>query len=312
MSEVSSNPPNSINSTNSTNSANSLNSPKGVLYLVATPIGTLGDFSMRAQEVLKKVDVVACEDTRHSGQLLQHFGIQKKLLSLHEHNENERTNQVLSLLGNGESVALVSDAGTPAISDPGAQLVNAVHSEGYAVLSVPGPSSLSAALAAGGFLAPRKLFVGFFPRNSKDQRDEILVWQKVTPCVVVFFESPRRLLATLKVLQNELPSLARVCVSREISKRYEEHIRGSANGIHEVLAKRDQVVGECVVQIELPKTQSEVTLEESVAAAQKLLEGGLSIKESSKKSAVEFGFRSKDIYAALVAQNRNLGSDDTE
>ena len=172
------------------------------LYIVSTPIGNLSDLSTHAQNILSTVSFILCEDTRHSLKLLNHFGIKNNLESLHIHNEKNKLDYLLDKLINSDthSAALVSDAGTPAICDPGSYLVAAAHEKNIQVIIVPGPSSMSSALAACGFIQPRSLFSGFLSKNKSEQFAEFKMWVNVSPCIALFFESPRRVLETLKNL----------------------------------------------------------------------------------------------------------------
>jgi 16S rRNA (cytidine1402-2'-O)-methyltransferase len=196
------------------------------LAVCATPIGNLEDVTLRVLEELRTADVVLCEDTRHTRVLLDRHGISVRLLSYHEHNEAKRTAELLPRLEAGEHVALVSDAGLPGISDPGARLVGAALDAGVPVTVLPGPSAAETALVASGFQADRYQFVGFLPRGAKQLRD---LWDELArwPHPVVAFESPQRLPATLRSLADADPERA-VAVCRELTKKFEEIVRGSA------------------------------------------------------------------------------------
>lgn len=194
--------------------------PKPTLYVVATPIGNLRDISLRALEVLKNVAVIAAEDTRVTAKLLNHYGITAKLVALHEHNEKRATPQLLALLAQGKSMALVSDAGTPAISDPGAQLVAAVRGAGYAVTPVPGANAAVAAFSAAGLAAPHFLFYGFLPQRAAERRRE-LARLALYPFALVFFEAPHRISASLADMRGTLGAPRRVVIARELTKLFE-------------------------------------------------------------------------------------------
>ena len=291
------------------------------LYIVATPIGTLADLSPRAAQILAEVDVVYCEDTRHTAHLFGALGIQaKRLESLHGHNEQAKTPQIIDRILAGQTAALVTDAGTPAVSDPGAVLVEAAHQAGISVLSVPGPSSLAAALGAGGFEIAPKIFGEFFPRESKHRLVEVQKWLNLRPCVAVFFESPRRVCGTLSFLAG-LADLAdaQVCVSKEISKRFEKHWRGPLGEIAAQFAASSEPQGEFVVQVALPKkavsskSESEGSfLSQKHEVFEKVLSlktQGQSLKEACKTVAATSGssgslgsgWSAKDLYAAFQA-----------
>lgn len=198
----------------------------GTLYVVATPIGNLEDVTFRALRVLREVAVVAAEDTRRSGQLLRHFGIATPLVSLHQHNEGLKTEFLLSRLRAGESVALVSDAGTPAVSDPGAVVVAAARAAGIRVEPVPGPSAVMAAVSAAGLLDGEHFgFFGFPPIKAKDRESWLsMVHQAAASMAAVFFEAPHRILATLAELDNR--SIDRIMVFRELTKLHETSYDG--------------------------------------------------------------------------------------
>ena len=197
-----------------------------MLYVVATPIGNLGDITVRALEVLKSVDVVAAEDTRHSGMLLKHFEIKKPLVSYHEHNEAMRTAQLVERLAADENVALITDAGTPALSDPGARLIRACIERGLPLTIIPGPSSILAALVGSGFSTERFYFGGFLPVKS-GQRERELRATAERGETTIFFESPYRLTKTLTVCTGVMPD-RQLCVARELTKKFEEFRHGIA------------------------------------------------------------------------------------
>jgi 16S rRNA (cytidine1402-2'-O)-methyltransferase len=198
-----------------------------MLYVVATPIGNLGDITVRALEVLKSVDVIAAEDTRHSGMLLKHFEIKKPLVSYHEHNEAMRTAQLVDRLAGDENVALITDAGTPALSDPGARLIRACIERGLPLTIIPGPSSILAALVGSGFSTERFYFGGFLPVKS-GQRERELRAMAERGETTIFFESPYRLTKTLAVCTGIMPD-RQLCVARELTKKFEEFRHGVAS-----------------------------------------------------------------------------------
>ena len=198
-----------------------------MLYVVATPIGNLGDMTFRALEVLKSVDLIAAEDTRHSGMLLKHFEIKKPLVSYHEHNEAMRTAQLVERLAADENVALITDAGTPALSDPGARLIRACIERGLPLTIIPGPSSILAALVGSGFSTERFYFGGFLPVKS-GQRERELRATAERGETTIFFESPYRLTKTLAVCTGIIPD-RQLCVARELTKKFEEFRHGIAS-----------------------------------------------------------------------------------
>lgn len=197
-----------------------------MLYLVATPIGNLGDLSLRAIEVLKSVDVIAAEDTRHSGNLLRHYEIHKPLVSYHEHNEAMRTAELLARLQEGGNVAVISDAGMPGISDPGHRLLHACQEAGVPYTVVPGASAVLTALIGSGFPAEQFYYAGFLPTKS-GQREREIVAAGERATTTIFFESPYRLLKTLQVFAEKFPARV-LCVARELTKQFEEYRIGPA------------------------------------------------------------------------------------
>ncbi len=206
-----------------------------MLTLVPTPIGNLGDITLRALEVLKGADLIAAEDTRHSGILLRHYGIQKPLLSYHEHNEARRTAELLERLKAGEHIAVITDAGMPAISDPGLRLLRACQIEAIDYTVLPGPSALLTALVGSGFPTDAFYFAGFLPQKSGGRERELIDAgaRKVTS---IFFESPHRLVRTLEAFARLLPD-REVCVARELTKQFEEYRRGTGAELAEHYAQ---------------------------------------------------------------------------
>jgi 16S rRNA (cytidine1402-2'-O)-methyltransferase len=198
-----------------------------MLYVVSTPIGNLGDITLRALDVLKSVDVIAAEDTRHSGVLLKHFEIKKALLSYHEHNEAMRAAQLVERLAAGEDVALITDAGTPGLSDPGARLISECIKRGLPFTIIPGPSSILAALVGSGFSTEKFCFRGFLPIK-RGQRERELRGATEREETTIFFESPYRLTKTLAACIEIMPD-RQLCVARELTKKFEEFRRGTAS-----------------------------------------------------------------------------------
>ena len=222
----------------------------GLLYVVATPIGNLDDISRRACQVLSDVDLIACEDTRHSRVLLSHLGIDNRLVAYHDHNEAEAVPRLLRLLVEGQSIALVSDAGTPLISDPGFRLVRAAREQGLRVVPIPGPSALIAALSVSGLPSDRFLFVGFPPRGG-DERRRWLAELAREPGTLICYESGRRAVATLADLAEALGAERRAVIARELTKRFETILDDDLAGLQQrVAADPDQQLGELVLLIE--------------------------------------------------------------
>ena len=200
-----------------------------MLYLVATPIGNLGDITLRALEVLKSVDLIAAEDTRHSGNLLRHYSIQKPMVSYHEHNEAMRTAELLERLKDGLNVAVISDAGMPGISDPGQRLLRACIENQIPYTIIPGPSSVLTALVGSGFPAEQFFYGGFLPNTSGRREREVLAAGPRAE-TSIFFESPYRLVKTLELFRLHFPDRM-LCVARELTKQFEEFRLGLAEGL---------------------------------------------------------------------------------
>jgi len=214
-----------------------------MLYVVATPIGNLSDITLRALEVLKSVHLIAAEDTRHSGMLLKNFGIKKPLVSYHEHNEAMRTAQLVERLAAGETVALITDAGTPGLSDPGARLIRECIRRDLPFTIIPGPSSILTALVGSGFATGNFCFRGFLPVKS-GQRERELQAAAEGDETTIFFESPYRLTKTLKACMDIMPD-RHLCVARELTKKFEEFRRGTARELfahYEVHPPKGEIV----------------------------------------------------------------------
>jgi 16S rRNA (cytidine1402-2'-O)-methyltransferase len=218
----------------------------GTLYLVATPIGNLEDITLRALRTLRECDVVAAEDTRHTVQLLRHFAISKPMLSYFQFNEARRSEELIERLGRGEKIALVTDAGSPGISDPGERVVKAAIAAGFRVEAVPGPSALVAALTASGLQAEEFHFIGFLPHKSGQRRNK-LESLKAFDGTLVFYESPYRIEKLLGELHEVFPE-RQVVLARELTKKFEEFLRGSPAELLELIHKRS-LKGEFVVLV---------------------------------------------------------------
>jgi len=219
----------------------------GKLYLVPTPIGNLADLSDRVRETLQQTDIVACEDTRHSGQLLAKLGLKKHLVSYHDFNETTRARQLIDRLLSGESIAVISDAGSPGISDPAYRIVKTAIDHNITIVPIPGPTSIIPALTASGLPTDRFFFEGFLPNKSGARRTR-LAKLKDYPHTLIFFESPHRITKTLADMIETLNDRT-ACLAREITKLYEEFIRGKLSEIHAILEKR-KVKGEIVLVVQ--------------------------------------------------------------
>jgi 16S rRNA (cytidine1402-2'-O)-methyltransferase len=268
----------------------------GSLYLVATPIGNLDDITLRALRILREeVSLIACEDTRQTQKLLQHFQIRQPLVSYHEHNEARRSAEILAMLERGESVALVSDAGTPLVSDPGYRVVTEAIQHGIAVVPVPGASALLAALAASGLPVHEFRFAGFLPPKALARRKMLEDLARETMTVVAY-ESPHRILETLADVQDVLPG-ASLVIAREITKLHEEFLRGSAASIREILKARGTVKGEITLLI-APAAQVETG--EPLEEVLKLTAEGVDRMQAIKTVAKRLGLPKREIYRLVT------------
>jgi 16S rRNA (cytidine1402-2'-O)-methyltransferase len=269
----------------------------GGIYLVATPIGNLEDITLRALRTLREADVIACEDTRHTRKLLTHFEIQKPLLSYHEHNEAQRAAELVERARRGEAVAVVTDAGTPGISDPGFRVVRAAIEAGVPVVSVPGPVAAITALAASGLPTDSFRFLGFLPPK-KSQRRKILESLQGEDVSLILYEAPRRIVETLEDVR-ELLGDRPVVLARELTKIHEEFLRGTVSDVLSQLRSRTTLKGEMTVILGrgLPVERSEKPLVERVA---ELIEtNGLPRMEAIKQAARERGLSKREAYALL-------------
>ena len=273
--------------------------PPGVLYIVATPIGNLEDITLRALRVLERVDLVAAEDTRRTGSLLHAYGLKKALVSCYAHNEEKQSRHIVDSLLEGQTVALVSDAGTPGISDPGARVVEQALKAGIRVTVVPGPSAVIAALAASGLDTEAFAFSGFFPRDAKGKKAWLEHYGSFRG-TLVFYESPRRLPATLVFLHEALGD-RHCCIARELTKLYEEHMRGSLAEIAGTLGKGGPLKGEVTVALEgfYGKKESPLPRAEGEELGRALIAAGTGVKEASREMARLTGMAAKTCYAIL-------------
>jgi 16S rRNA (cytidine1402-2'-O)-methyltransferase len=272
----------------------------GILYLVGSPIGNLEDITFRAIRVLKECDVIACEDTRRTRILLNHYGIEKRLVSYHDHNEATRSADLIARLNADESVALVSDAGMPLIADPGYRLVTAAVAQGIEVHPIPGPSALLTALAASGLASDAFRFGGFLPPKS-GQRAALLEAQKNEQATLIFYEAPHRILESLADIDRILGARP-VVVAREMTKLHEEFLRGPARQILDILKTRDTVKGEITLLIGKPSRNEApvddgIPIEEAVAAR---MREGLTRMDAIKTVARSRGLSKREVYQQLL------------
>ena len=275
----------------------------GTLYVVATPIGNLADITQRAIQILKDVELIACEDTRHTRKLLQHFGINTKTTSYHEHNENQRGDELLDLLKQGSDIAVVSDAGTPAISDPGFRLVRSAIENEITVVPVPGPSALITALVAAGLPTDEFFFAGFLPARASARQTRLRQLASV-PGTLIFYEAPHRLSATLKDAYETLGERETV-VARELTKLHEEVRRGRLSDLIEHYSQVEPR-GEIVLLIDrnsIETGEAESNSERSVGELVAQFEAeGIDHRAALKKAARELKLSRAEAYRKLQTE----------
>lgn len=274
----------------------------GTLYIVATPVGNLEDMSFRAVRILKEVDLIAAEDTRHSKKLLAHYVIQTGMISFHEHNEEKRSAQLITALKSGKNIALISDAGTPLVSDPGYSLVKEVAHENIPVIPIPGCNAAIAGLSVAGLPTDRFKFCGFLPRKTQKQA-QALTDLKLEQATLIFYESPQRICAlvrqALEILGNR-----RACLAREMTKLHEEYLRGTLGEILATLELRPRVKGECVLFVEgagEPAPLGSDQLEQVILSKLNL---DLSTADLAREISREFLVPKKQVYD-LILQLKN-------
>jgi len=275
----------------------------GCLYIVATPIGNLKDITLRALEVLEAVDWVAAEDTRHSKKLLQHYGVNKPLISLHDHNELERRDELLARLEKGETGALISDAGTPLISDPGYHLVSLLRDAQVRVEPVPGASAMIAALSAAGMPTNRFTFEGFLPAK-KQKRLHTLEALVAEPRTMVFYESPHRLLESLAAFKDVFGSDREMVVAKELTKQFEAFVSGGVETVLSFFEQHpDKVRGEFVLILSgcaVVEVDASALSAEAEKLIQILLAQSLPVKQISEIVADVYGLKKKTVYQRVL------------
>lgn len=271
---------------------------KGVLYLVSTPIGNLEDITLRALNTLKAVDVIAAEDTRHTAKLLAHYGISTRLVSCHEHNENERAEEFAGRLMGGASIAFVSDAGTPSVSDPGFRLVSTLIAKGLDVVPIPGVSAAVAALSVSGLPTDSFVFVGFLSRKKGKRLEQIsgLVQEKRT---IIFYESPKRVVNFIEEVMGVFGDRNGM-LAREMTKIHEEFIRGSLTDILAVLRGKESVKGECTVIVAGADDPGPPDGSIESEIRERLLKGDEGPSILAKDISVKYGVRKNDVYAEIL------------
>lgn len=283
----------------------------GVLYIVATPIGNLDDIGARATEVLRSVELIAAEDTRHSRKLLDRIGVGARLLSYHEHNETERSGEILRRLEAGDSVALISDAGTPLISDPGYRLVRAARAAGIRISPIPGPSSVITALSAAGLPTDRFHFFGFLPARS-DERGKRLREMRKLAGTLVLFESSHRIVALLDQI-DEIFAARPMVLAKEMTKRHENFLTGVASELRtRIDAEPELAKGEFVVLIDNAMDADDARLNDDDIDVIKLLLAEISVKTAVSIAARITGKKKNEIYRAALEIAAEKSGDVTE
>jgi 16S rRNA (cytidine1402-2'-O)-methyltransferase len=270
--------------------------PAGKLYIVSTPVGNLEDMTYRAVRVLKEVHLIACEDTRESRKLFDHFGIETRAVSYHEHNEAARAAELVERIEFGDSIALISDAGTPLVSDPGYRIVHLAVERGVTVIPIPGASAILAALAASGLPTDAFHFAGFLPAKTT-QRRKVLEAHAAVPATVIFYETPHRILEALEDIETILGPRP-VVVARELTKLHEEFLRGTAAEIRRTLEARPSIKGEFTLLIGkgVAAPPPDLTLEEHV---EELIKSGRPRMDAIKEAAHLRGLSKREAYALL-------------
>lgn len=274
---------------------------QGILYVVATPIGNLGDITMRAIDILKQVDAIAAEDTRHSAGLLTHFGINKKLIAVHEHNEQQSAQLLLQRIQQGERIALITDAGTPGISDPGAVVVDVLISHGVKVVPVPGASAVIAALSASGITDSAFMFVGFLPASASQRRKKLESLQTVD-ATLVFYEAPHRIVDCVSDLVQVLGAERRITIARELTKTFETihrcHLAEAGAWLQQ---DTNQQRGEFVLLVEALPPQDAVEVDQNAERVLRLLLDALPLKQAAKLASDITGAKKNALYEMALS-----------
>ena len=286
------------------NRQKSFENEKPTLYLVPTPIGNLNEMTPRAIDILNSIDVIACEDTRNSGQLLKHFGISKRLIAYQNFNEASSTKGIINLLSQGNNVALISDAGYPLINDPGQRVVSEVTALGYNVVPISGCSAFLNALVASGLIAQPFIFIGFLPPSTHDCVKKLRLYQSY-PMTLIMYEAPHRI---EKMLQSCLDVLGdrHICIARELTKVHEEFIRGT---ISEILPIASELKGEMVVVIEGNQDdyEKEIDMGQILNMVNTSIESGMSTSAAIKEVAKQTGISKNQIYDLVHGKTDQKG-----
>ena len=286
------------------NRQKSFENEKPTLYLVPTPIGNLNEMTPRAIDILNSVDVIACEDTRNSGQLLKHFGISKRLIAYQNFNETSSTKGIINLLSQGNNIALISDAGYPLINDPGQRVVSEVTALGYNVVPISGCSAFLNALVASGLIAQPFIFIGFLPSSTHDCVKKLRLYQSY-PMTLIMYEAPHRI---EKMLQSCLDVLGdrHICIARELTKVHEEFIRGT---ISEILPIASELKGEMVVVIEGNQDdyEKDIDMGQILNMVNTSIESGMSTSAAIKEVAKQTGISKNQIYDLVHGKTDQKG-----
>ncbi|MGJ5676313.1 MAG: 16S rRNA (cytidine(1402)-2'-O)-methyltransferase [Nostochopsis sp.] len=272
----------------------------GILYIVATPIGNLEDMTFRGVRILQMVDLIAAEDTRHTGKLLQHFQIKTPQISYHEHNRNSRIPELLQQLGEGKAIALVTDAGMPSISDPGLELVKACIDAQISVVPIPGANAAITALSAAGLPTDKFVFEGFLPAKTQGRREH-LEFLKTEPRTLIFYESPHRLLDTLQDLADIFGSDREIVLARELTKLYEEFWRGTLAQALSDRGKKEPQGEYTLVVAGSPPTELVLSEVELKAELTKLIVQGMSRSQASRELAKATSLPRRQLYQLALA-----------
>lgn len=284
------------------NRQKSFENGRPTLYLVPTPIGNLNEMNPRAIDILKQVDVIACEDTRTSGQLLKHFDIHNRLIAYHNFNEESSANGIMDLLEEGKDIALISDAGYPLINDPGQKIVSIATEAGFNVVPVSGPSAFLNALVASGLVAQPFIFIGFLPQSHSDRVKKLKEYQNY-PMTMIFYEAPHRIEKCLKDCL-EVFGDRKMTLARELTKMHEEFLRGSITEILEVI---DELRGEMVIVMDgnHDEPSKAIDMSDVVRMVNESIKAGMSTRDAIKDIATKTGIKKNKIYDAVNNQSRS-------
>lgn len=273
---------------------------KPTLYVVATPIGNLDDMTFRAVKTLKEVDVIFAEDTRHSGSLLKHFDIKTPMISYHQHNERMRNEEIIKKLQSGESIALISDAGTPLINDPGTSLVKAVINARFHVVSIPGASAFLTSLVASPYQTHPFLFYGFLPAKDNAKKTTLKSLKRL-PYTLIFYEAPHRIKETLHSAKDIFGN-RQITIARELTKKYEEYRHLTLEEIDDI----PELKGEMVLIIEGANEAVTLNKDDAIDHIELLIDDGLSEKEAIKKASKDRNMKKNDVYMAYQIHKKNF------